>query len=407
MAVDLRWIGEEELDRVAETRLRCYAPAAKELEKFKAGIRSDARARPGDFLLAEIDGRPVGTSTSMPLQMWVRGGRVPCQGVAYVGTVRTARRAGGTEKGIATQLMNATLHKAREREQVVSALMPFRTSFYEHFGYGLAERRTEWTVPLSVMPGGAATGFDYATPDDQPAIAACRQRMVERGQCDIETSPAGWQVRNRQHENGFEMVQRDGNGLVGWAYFISEVREKQPCLVVVAHAFDTTEGLIQLLRFLGAQRDQNSTASITLPSDLPLHRVLRETQLPHRPVTHAFAAGRPFTRMQVKVLDHKRLLEAMHPPARWAGRIDLAVREAEGTLSRFRVEINQGHVAVKPSTAAPAIECADATWASLVTGDLSARTAARLGLIQTTGPNAVELLEAFADGPVPFCDEYF
>ena len=32
-------------------------------------------------------------------------------------------------------------------EQVISALMPFRGSFYEHFGYGIAECRCTWTVP--------------------------------------------------------------------------------------------------------------------------------------------------------------------------------------------------------------------------------------------------------------------
>ena len=47
--------------------------------------------------------------------MWVRGGRVPCHGVAFVGTIRTVRRAGGKEMGIATQLMHVTLAKARER----------------------------------------------------------------------------------------------------------------------------------------------------------------------------------------------------------------------------------------------------------------------------------------------------
>jgi len=407
MPINLRWVGEDELDRVAQTRWQCYSPAAKELEKFKEGIRADARAQPGDFLLAESNRVAVGTTTSMSLQMWVRGGRVPCQGVAYVGTIPTARRSGGKEKGIATQLMHATLTKAREREQVVSALMPFRASFYEHFGYGMAERRTDWIVPLSTIASGPADVFQLATADDRPAAVACRQRLVERGQCDIETSAAGWKNRDRQYESGFEIVARAAQGVRAWAYLASETRDGRTFLRVVEHALDTLDGLVHLLHFLGAQRDQYTTAWITLPSDVPLNRLLREPQLPHRAVTHAFAEARPFTRMQVRVLDHKRFLEAMTLPQRWTGAADVAVRETEGTVSRLRIEVERGHVSVKPSSATPAIECGDAVWASIVTGNVPAQMAARLGLIQVADATASQVLEAFSDGPVPFCDEYF
>jgi predicted acetyltransferase len=415
MPLQFYWPGEADLDRVAETRCRCFSSATKDLDRFKEGLPADARARVGDYLLAERDGVPVGTTTSMSLHMWVRGGRIPIQGVAYVGTVRTARRGnggrggdgGGTKNGVATQLMHHTLDKAREREQVASALMPFRATFYEHFGYGLAERRTDWIVPLSIVPAGPADVFDYATPADRPAIAACRQRLVERGQCDVETSAAGWLLRDRQYQNGFEIIQRDGDQVCGWAYLASESRDGKPVLRVTEHAFDTTQGLLHLLHFLSCQRDQHATAWITLPSDVPLNRLLREPQLPHRPVSHAHVESRPFTRMQLRILNHKRFLEAMRLPERWTGAADIAVHETEGTISRFHLAIEHGHVSVKPSTQSPAIECADVLWASIASGDLPAATAARLGLLPAADPAAVNLLQAFSDGPVPYCDEYF
>jgi predicted acetyltransferase len=407
MAIKLRWVGEEDLDRVAQTRLRCYAPAAKELEKFKEGIRADARAQPGDFLLAENNGEAVGTTTSMSLNMWLRGGRVPIQGVAYVGTIRTARRSGGAEQGIATQLMHATLEKARERGQAASALMPFRASFYEHFGYGLAERRTEWILPLSIMPKRRADTFDDASAGDRHAIVACRQRAVQRGQCDVETSGAGWRNREREYENGFEIVDRHGNEVKGWAYLVSEVKGGRMMLRVAEHALDSGEDLLRLLHFLGAQRDQFALAAITLPSDVPLNRILREAQLPHRPVVQPVAEARPYTRMQLRVLDHKRFLEAMELPVRWVGKVDIEVKETEGTVSRLRVEMERGHMTVKPSTGTAAAECSDVVWASIVTGDLSARMAMRLGLLRVHDAAAVEVLEAFGDGPAPFCEEYF
>src|SRR5882724_623416 len=115
MTLNLRWVGDEQRDRVAETRMLCYAPARKELTDYVQRLREDARSGPGDWLLAETPaGEAVGTATSYPMTMWVRG--------------------------------------ARERGFVVSALMPFRGSFYEHFGYGFVERRADWTIPMTVLP---------------------------------------------------------------------------------------------------------------------------------------------------------------------------------------------------------------------------------------------------------------
>ena len=62
MALLLRWVGEDDLDRVAQTRMRCYTTAERELPVYQERIRSDRRAHPGDFLLAEEGGLAVGTA---------------------------------------------------------------------------------------------------------------------------------------------------------------------------------------------------------------------------------------------------------------------------------------------------------------------------------------------------------
>src|SRR4029079_11378161 len=129
----------------------------------------------------------VGTATSLPMTMWVRGGPVTCQGAAFVGTVKTQRRRGGGDEGIGTAVMREVLRAARERGFVVSALMPFRGSWYEHFGYGIVERRADWTVPMSILPAGEFETVRFYDPQrDRAPIAECRQRVAQRGQADIE-----------------------------------------------------------------------------------------------------------------------------------------------------------------------------------------------------------------------------
>lgn len=412
MSLTFRWVGEDELDRVAETRMYCYAPATRELERFRENIRADRRGRPGDYLLAERNGLAVGTTTSFSMIMWVRGVPLPCQGVAYVGTIKTHRRVGsGGEKGIASQLMHETLRKARERHEVISALMPFRVSYYEHFGYGLVETRHDWTVPLSILPQGDFRGFNFVRSDQEvDDMMECRRRMVESGQCDIERSREAWTKYRKSSDEGYEVIDRGADGVVHGLMFLTDTKIDNKTLIEVEdQAWDSPEALRRQLHFLASLKDQYSGAILSLPRDVPLNRMLRETQVPNGPRSHASATLLSHTRMQVRVLDHKRFLEALQLPRQSTGRVTVtvAVHECEQTVSRFRVEIADGRCHVSGTDAAPDIECADKTWAAIACGEISATQAAQFGLIRATSPESASVLDALSVGPAPFCAEYF
>ncbi|SNQ45759.1 Predicted acetyltransferase [Frankia canadensis] len=94
-------------------------------------------------LLAEEDGVPVADASVVPMRQNVRGTMYPMAGVAGVATLPVARR-----KGIARSLVLALLDQMREGGSVVSALYPFRPSFYEKFGFvGLPAMRTASFAP--------------------------------------------------------------------------------------------------------------------------------------------------------------------------------------------------------------------------------------------------------------------
>ena len=410
MPVTLRWVGESDLDRVAETRVRCYATAAKELEQCRQVLRADPRPKPGDYLLAEDGDEAVGTATTISFTTWVRGSPLPCQGVAWVGTIRTRRRGGdGNSRGVASRLMHETIRAARERGQALSALMPFRASFYEHFGYGVVERRCEWTVPLAILPSGPFEGLRFARPGDRGAIAACHQRAVERGQCDMERSAARWEHLAGAFGDGFEVVDRPAtDGPVRGQLFYSQFSKDGRDLVrVQGRIADDLAAFQRQLHFLASLKDQYHAVTLSLPSDVPLNWLLKERQIPHRLVSHPTAEIRPITRMQVRVLDHAKLLEGMRLPAHIRGEAVVAVHETEGHVSKFRIAISDGRAEVRPTEATADVECRDSTWAAVVLGDLPARQAISLGLVGTPQPKAAGVLEAFSVGPAPFCEEYF
>ena len=437
MPLELRWVDAaadgEAMDQVALARLRAYAPASADLPAMRDRLRGDPRAAAGDWLLAELDGEPVGTATSLAMATWVRGGHAWCQGVAYVGTSRTHRRSGsvgGTagegpagggpaeggerQPGVATRLMRAVLDRARERGQSVSALMPFRNSFYERFGYGAVERRHEWTVPTALLPTGDTGGFRHYAPEtDLDALAACRQRLVCQGQLDIKRTRAAWGALLARHAAGgwFYVDRLEPDGLIrGYLGFETIVRpDGRWHLKVTELGYADVAGLRRALHLIAGQRDQYATASLLLPADVPLNRLLKETQLPHRVVPHAAAECRPHTRMMVRVLDHAAFVGAATklPPGH-RGSAVVAVHEPEGTTSTFAIDLaGDGRAEVGRTGQSPQFQCTATVWAAVACGDVAASHAARLGLADCQDASAAAALDALAVGPPPFCTEAF
>jgi predicted acetyltransferase len=410
MGLDLRWVGDDERDRVAETRMLCYASGRSELGRYIDRIRGDIHIKGGDFLLAERDGEPVGTATGIPMTMWVRGGPVPCQGVGFVGTIKTQRRKRIDGRGIATALMQETLRSARERGYVVSALMPFRGSFYEHVGYGFVERRRDWTLPMSILPRGDFDDFRFFKPDDLDELIRFKQRLTERTHGDIERHRVVWERFIRQADNEYQVVDRATGGPIRAYLAFGHVHNSGPDTLRVSEAmYEDIDGLKRILHFLESLRDQYTNATLILPADLRLNWLLRETQMTHRANrNHATAEARPFNRMQVRVLDHGRLLSAMRSlPAEASGKTVVAVHEPEGETLTLAIELAGGRASAVKSSAAAAIELDARTWAAVVFGDLPASEAARLGLLKVHDHKALPVLDLFASGPAPWCHEYF
>src|SRR5688500_4588542 len=353
MALNLRWVGDDERERVAETRMLCYAPARKELPGYVERIKTDVRVQAGDFLLAEDDGQPVGTATSIAMTMWVRGSPLPCQGVAHVGTIKTHRRKAASGKGVATVVMNETLRAARERGFVVSALMPFRGSFYEHFGYGFVERRKEWTLPMAVLPKGDFGDVRFYRLDDLDELVRFKQRVTERGHGDIERSRGLWEKYLKAAEDGHAIVDRATGGSM--RSFMAIEHSHDPAGPDSVSTWETiyedVAALRRQLHFLASLRDQYSTAKLTLPADLRLNLLLAETQMTHRGNrNHPTAEARPFNRMQVRVLDHVKLVAAMRPRGDLKGTVTVGLHETEGGVTKLSIDIAEGRATDRKST---------------------------------------------------------
>ena len=110
--------------------------------------------------------------------------------------------------------------------------------------------------------------------------------------------------------------------------------------------------------------------------------------------------------MQLRVLDHRRLVESLHFPADLAGKVVAQVQESEGQISRFLLDYSAGRASARDTAASPDFICTDRVWAAVVSGDLKASLALQWGLAEGS-TRAGELLDVLAVGPLPFCQEYF
>ena len=120
------------------------SPAAGELAQRLQDVQ---RYYEGNVtLVAEDDGVAVAEVSAIPMQQNVRGGVYPMAGVAGVATQPLARR-----RGHVRALMMELLGRMRDTGCALSALYPFRPSFYERFGYvGLPKVRTVTFSPTDL-----------------------------------------------------------------------------------------------------------------------------------------------------------------------------------------------------------------------------------------------------------------
>ncbi|MBO4210570.1 GNAT family N-acetyltransferase [Micromonospora echinofusca] len=112
-------------------------------------VRRLAALHEDNRTLVVLDGdTSLATATAIPMRQNVRGAILPMAGVAGVASHPLSRRQGHVRR-----LLHQLLDEMRDEGHLVSALYPFRPSFYERFGYvGLPQTRTATFAPQDLGP---------------------------------------------------------------------------------------------------------------------------------------------------------------------------------------------------------------------------------------------------------------
>lgn len=141
--------------------------------------------------VAEEQGRPVGACQLLWLRQWIGGEAVPVMGLGSVAIAPTHRK-----RGLATRMLIAGFEHARERGDVASALYPFRASFYEGLGYGLAGEAHQYQVPPALLPDDKKERMRVRLVDgesDEAAMRAVYREAAKRLQTgQLDRTPRQW-----------------------------------------------------------------------------------------------------------------------------------------------------------------------------------------------------------------------
>jgi hypothetical protein len=236
----------------------------EEEERFRAYVPYQA----GNITLAADDGgTTLAATTAIPMRQNVRGSVFPMAGIAGVATHPLARR-----QGLVRTLLTQLLGEMRDSGHVVSALYPFRSSFYGRFGYaGLPKSRR-----VSFSPAGLAPLLRADLPGEvslervKDGYATYREftlRLLGRWH-GFSVFPDYRAQRLRDEDQHWLAVARIGGEVVGAVPY--RITGQDAELVADVLLATGPLGRALLLRFFAGHIDQVAqvTATVT-PEELP------------------------------------------------------------------------------------------------------------------------------------------
>jgi predicted acetyltransferase len=215
-------------------------------------------------LVAEDSGDTRAAVTAIPMRQNVRGSVYPMAGIAGVATHPLARRQGHIRT-----LLTRLLGEMRDDGQPISALYPFRSSFYQRFGYiGLPMPPTVSFAPADLAPLLRAelpgeVGWERVG-DGYDAYREVTERLLGQRH-GFATLPDYAAVRLRDKDVRWLATARAGGELVGAVtYRIVDHGDD-----LLADDLLTTGplGRALLLRFFAGHVDQVTRVKVTVDPD--------------------------------------------------------------------------------------------------------------------------------------------
>lgn len=281
--------------------------------------------------LAEGPEGVAGAFRAYRFAMHLHGRVWPTLGLAAVAVSPSFRR-----RGVGRWMCRQAFRLGRERGDVLSALYPFRVSFYRSLGYTLSGTFHRYRFLLDDLT--RSPGWERVTWLARGETAPVREvyaRVAARSNGLLERTERMWGFLAKERFSTH--LFRDASGAPR-GYLVVSFRPgtSGPVMVVRELLAETEEAYEGLLGWMAAQRDQAVEGVLdTLPAEA-FHRHLGHPRRPRsRPGRELwFESARVLQGPMVRILDVPGLLAASGLPADAAGDVDDEDPVAMGDLTR-------------------------------------------------------------------------
>lgn len=358
------------------------------------------------------NGRPVAALQLHLLNQWIAGERLPIAGVATVSIAPTHR-----QKGLAGDLVTQALRAARERGDLASALYPFRVSFYQKLGYGLAGVAQQYQVAPKFLPDSPERRNVVLLDTDtgRAEALAFYNRWAQQQTGQLERQERLWRELVTMHDRALVGYRTDDGTLEGYALvtYRADLPFKERYLEVeevVWSSAPARRGLYAWLSSLGDQWPQLALRA------LPSHRLdswIREPRLPPgaAPVwglwapTATLMTGPMFRLIDLRKTWARRAVQLETPLRVAFDVIDEAIAENNGTL---RLTFADGRVQLDSNTTPDVtLRLTVSTLSRLYIAALTPAEAYDADLLECDRPEKLEQLGAALRLPEPWTFDRF
>jgi predicted acetyltransferase len=199
-------------------------------------------------LVAELDGRVVGTLKVRDYQQFFGGVAVPMGGVANVAVAPSARG-----HGVATHLIDAIMPEMRDHGQCISALYPSVPPLYRSRGWeqtGNYERVILRPELFTLLPRPAERPtMRRATKSDLPAIHDCYLRFAHTVDGMLDRATAAFQLEKLLDLDIIEVMPREDGTIRG---YLTGNRPEDDRLYIYDLVADDRDGVLGLFANLAS-----------------------------------------------------------------------------------------------------------------------------------------------------------
>jgi predicted acetyltransferase len=363
------------------------------------------------FLGAE-SGRTVAALQLHPLREWIAGEALAVAGVGTVAIAPTHRR-----RRLGAELVIAALRAARDRGDAGSALYPFRTSFYQRLGYGVAGEALQYQIAPSSLPDSAERRLVELLEGE-----AARREALElygrwaRGQTgQLERGERVWTHICTAPDRALVGYRARGGGLEGYclvAYRTDLPRPKR-FLEVEELVWTSPQARRGLYGWLASLADQWEQLLIRA---LPSHRFLDwigEPRLPHGAAPN-WGLWAPAATLLLgpmfRLVDMHAAWSSRRVPPRSPLTVGLEVGDAQIEQNRggWRLVFDGGRVQVeRDGRAELSLRLDISTLSRLYIGSLTPTHALEAGLLVCDHPDMLAALDDALALPEPWTFDRF